>query len=474
MVNKTNIPYRGHYNYQVHNSFINNNDYIIIIVIGLVIIGYLIILPQDNIGYYLLLLMLLITITKISIKSLGLFCLLLGPIAFGGIFRSFGIQYLGTVVAIFIGMATIVTSRKWEGIPPLKWHSIVLIWVCLVITTLFIFYIRGPQTEYATTKLVGFTQNIILTMIALHFLFINPRINIWEIGILAIIAGSCTYAAILFSYPSLIPDNILDTAHIRIASQAEDIRVISSSVALVTSIGVVFAISAIVDGKYNNHGLVVTFLFIMIGVLILNSIGQRLFLVVPIISTVSLILSKPRNKKLLIIIIIALTSVLSIMIIVSIAKSNPIITNMVDDTANLAERVNRSANWISAINRIEEKPYLGHGLGGYYVDGYSYPGDATYAHNIILELLSEIGIIGAFIILFPVILFIYRNKYYLFTVRTARGQLLFPYIILVFIHSMISHDLSKSAVLFGIFATLWTYKKSITNNYNKKLTLRNK
>lgn len=85
------------------------------------------------------------------------------------------------------------------------------------------------------------------------------------------------------------------------------------------------------------------------------------------------------------------------------------------------------------------------------------PGDGTYAHNIMLELLTETGLVGTAIISVPMILFlIYYNKE-LFITRVASGATIIPLWVLYFIHAMLNHDLTKSSSLLATTAIIWGY-----------------
>jgi len=150
------------------------------------------------------------------------------------------------------------------------------------------------------------------------------------------------------------------------------------------------------------------------------------------------------------------SAIIALSLAFMISQNMPFIASLSDDTSSLSSRLNRDTNWDAAIRRFCEKPLLGHGLGGYYIEGYSYPGSGTYAHNVILELLSETGILGIILLTIPLIK---SGRNYSFrklvAQRTRNGAALLPVMLTLFLQALVSFELSTNIWLFSFFAVLF-------------------
>ena len=106
---------------------------------------------------------------------------------------------------------------------------------------------------------------------------------------------------------------------------------------------------------------------------------------------------------------------------------------------------------------MKERPFFGYGLGGFYVDEYAKTSD-RYAHNLLLELLSETGIVGTLLILAPPILFFFiPARRSIFSMRTIAGATLVPFFLLTCIGAMLSAHIGKSCIVFAVIAATWAY-----------------
>ncbi|MBA7674272.1 hypothetical protein ES703_82480 [subsurface metagenome] len=360
------------------------------------------------------------------------------------------------VTSILSGFVLLFISKSRSLTLMARWRSPFL-WLVLTALVLFVFYFLGPQTAYCQRKLLGFVMN--LTMAAVAFLFIakDENIDVWHLGLLAILSSVVYYSAILYTSQGLVPDSIWTTGGLRIGSAFSETAVATNTLALVGCAGIVFMLSAFLDKRLSNPKMVLAVLSVFVGFTILNSAGQRLFLVIPVVSAGSLVLCRPIRKKYFRIISIVTISICAIIIGIGLQTENPYISSVFESNRSFYERVSRSVNWNAAILRIQEKPLFGHGLGGYYIDGYSYSGSGTYPHNMFLELLSETGIIGTALILLPVLFFILKYNKRILLFRTASKGTLTPLLIMTFLHAMISHDLTRSSTFFALMVVMWAF-----------------
>jgi len=177
-------------------------------------------------------------------------------------------------------------------------------------------------------------------------------------------------------------------------------------------------------------------------------------------------LCRAKNKEITRVMPLLFIIILLGIILVGLYSENAFIARVFDTSQPLSSRLNRVTNWDAAISRIQDTPLLGHGLGGYYIDNDSLPGSGTYAHNLVLELLSETGFFGAIIILVPVVLFFIIGQIrHIRMFRTAGGGSLVPLLVMDFAHAMISHDIRTSYVLFAVTAVLWAHTRDCTKTF---------
>lgn len=420
---------------------------------------YIIFFPSGQLGLLSCLVSFFIILIICNPATLGFFFIFFTPIVLGIISRSLDIKGWGSILSIFIGLVFMYKSgfrlqlnleRKWKN-PAL--------WVLMVVISLGIFYLLGPQSEESLIKLVQSCFQFFFAIIAFSFMMNKKDVNHLHLGILYIVLSVAAYSAIFYASPEVKPSSFFETAAVRILSKKEDITILTDNVAVTACMGVVFLLSSLVSNLPSIKYYLIVLSSSVIGLLLLNSLGQRALLVIPILICFSLFFIKQKNKKILSLIIIIFMSIVIFKIMESFYLDNEFITSIINaNSNNVSMNLNRDANWESALLRIKESPIIGHGLGGYYVDGYSIPGEGAYAHNIILELLSETGLVGTFLIIgLPIAFFISKYWQFLFFYRTASKDSIVPILLMFFIYFMMSRDLKISTIFLGGLACCWAY-----------------
>jgi O-antigen ligase len=143
----------------------------------------------------------------------------------------------------------------------------------------------------------------------------------------------------------------------------------------------------------------------------------------------------------------------------SYSTSDPYYTQTLGVGNDLSQRVNRSVDWEAAWERIGERPIYGYGLGGFYLDRRETGADEAYPHNLVLELLSETGILGTTIVLLP---FLWLFAVYIggtvWSVRCSAGPPIIFGLVFVTCHAMITRDLRESHQLFAMMAVILAYR----------------
>jgi len=373
-------------------------------------IFYFLFSPSGKFGIFLTLSSLIAVSLSANKKTLGVYLLLLGPPVFGAIFQSFNIKYVGAALSLSLGFILLFISKSKYSALKACWRSPIA-WLLLTVIVLSVSYFLGPQTEYSQKKLIFFTLNLLLTIVAILLIVKHSDVDIWKLGLLGIISSVVYYCAILYSFQDVIvPQNIWFTGALRISSAFSETAIATNTIALISSSGIVFLLSSILDKKSSNLKITLSIFAVFIGYIVLNAAGQRLFLTIPPIAALTLILCRPIKKKFYRIIFSVIIT-LSVFIVWSgLQSENRWIVSLFQSDRAFSEKINRSINWNAAVSRIQEEPLLGHGLGGYYIDGFSYPGSGTYPHNLFLELLCETGVIGTILILIPVLFLLLSTK----------------------------------------------------------------
>jgi len=398
-----------------------------------------------------------------SKRTNAVYLLLMGPSVFGAIFRSFEIAQVGSVSSVITALVLLALYKPKWPLLKIKWYFPVL-WLVTTFLTLFVFYFYGPQTEYSQNKLIVFSLNIFIVIIALKLIVSDKSINLSQLGFLGIISSIVYLSTIFKSFGGGLFGSFFQTASLRIDADYSELTVATNTVAILAGLGIALLIGDLVDKKISFFSKIINLLILLVGLLSLNMIGQRLFILSPVICIFSVLTCRPINRKFFLFIFFISIIFIILVILIGLQTNNPYILSIFTPQATTMEALNRSKNWDAAIYLIQDSPVFGHGLGGYYIEGYSMAGEGTYAHNLILELLTETGLVGTAIIIVPMILFLIYYRRELFIARIASGATIIPLWILDLIHAMVSHDLRQSSALFATTAIMWGY---LAANYKR-------
>jgi O-antigen ligase len=290
-------------------------------------------------------------------------------------------------------------------------------------------------------------------------LFKDKEVNYLHCGLLSLSGGIVYYASILYTFPNITPNSIWIIAGLRMFTGSDSFLAETQMVSYVILTGMMFLICFVGDSRCSRLNKNLCFLSVFLGFIVLISCGQRLYILAPVLSSVFYLFCRPKNKKIIKNLNIMLFIGIILTIFIGIKNDVSYVTRVLENNVDFATRANRNENWEAAIRRINETTIWGCGLGGYYIEGLSSPGDGTYPHNILLELLCESGIFGTVIILFPLFLFTFLRKNDWFSLKTASGQSPLPWIFSIFIISLVSHDLQRSSYFLGASMSWLTYLK---------------
>lgn len=423
---------------------------------------YLLLLPIGSGGYYMMIITFILLLLFSNRQATGIFCLLVGTLVFGAISHSFNLPFLGTGVSLLLG-SWIISKYKRAKLYREQLLSLQMMsWLFFSLGVLFFSYLAGPQSTYSLAKLVWFIIGLSVSIAAILFMLDCQYCDLSHIGFLSIIGGCTFYASILYTHPEAAPDRVWIIAGLRSTTETSDILVATQMVSYVVSSGMVFLLISIANSPFSRMTFIISIAYIAIGFFLLVSCGQRLYILVPILSCVTTLFCQPRNRSIITLLNIVMIIGLVVVIFIGLQNNINYVTRVFEQGVGFAARSNRDLNWHAACVRINEKPLLGHGLGGYFIEGHSDPGQGTYPHNLILELLCETGIIGTLIILGPILLLICHERKSFVLLITKNGQRLFPWFMALFAVSMISHDLQRSCVLLGTTISALLYNRNKT------------
>ncbi|MDY7009297.1 MAG: O-antigen ligase family protein [Planctomycetota bacterium] len=431
------------------------NEYMSILGVGIVLV-YLLLLPPGVLGLGITALALFCGICGVSRETLGVCCLLFGMPLGGAVMEAFGIYGIGGKVVLLIGLVLLFGFGLRGETATLRLRAPVM-WLAWTACVLLLSYYHGPETEYARSKIFWFAANTILTMIAVCIVVGNPKVDFWKIGSIAVICAAVYYSARICAYPVLKPQSIFILGAFRSALTESQLLASPNTLSYIASIGIAFFMGTIIDKRLSLRRQVNLLVSLGIALLVIMSCGQRKFILFPLMAAASVLLCRPRNRTLVFTITILMAIVVVTVIVFGAVGGKNFITEVLEGNETVFHRLNRDTTWDAAILRIKEKPILGHGLGGFYVDEYSRVSN-RYAHNLLLEMLSEIGILGTIMIIAPpIVWFVIPSGKTILSKRTISGGTLIPLVLLTFVTAMLSAHIGKTCIVFSVVAALWAY-----------------
>jgi len=281
------------------------------------------------------------------------------------------------------------------------------------------------------------------------------------IGISAITISLMYYLLARHFNPVLLEYSIFNIGHMKLLTQFTFRGEVDLPVFSVGNIAIIGSAFLLSDQRNlnNKNDIIFILLALLVGFVLVNASGQRQYYIILFLIITSLLFTKSKNNTLIIFLFLLIIVVLFSVVMIGLSIDLPFITSMFYNSYSLEEMVNRKTNWDAAIYLIKENIFTGIGFGGYYIPGYSFSGSGTYAHNLVLEVFSEMGLIGlAIFIIFPVFIILSNLDSFL-NHKFLNGANYLPIFVVYLSQSMISFDLSKNAPLFSIFLLYYSYSK---------------
>jgi O-antigen ligase len=391
-----------------------------------------------------------------------------------GIFT--GISFLGKLVGI---LSIFILFKRSKGILENKEVIAAIYYSTWVI---FACYLYGPRTNISSEKMFIYVYNIIIYSILYYNLFSHyADISFKNIGILIL------FWMILYLFFGYIFE--LKFSGISIFSPGS-IRSISSFLKWSVSGGphllafnyqqfgnysVLAFIFVFINFINKKTNILLTSLVFVISLFFVAISGSRQSIVILLLALLSIYLIKPKKYILLNILTCSIVSIGIVFLVYAYNAGSSFIRD-VFGAQDVFSAMNRDSVYKSAFQLIKEKPVLGFGLGGYHLPytGLDFGEVRVYAHNIILELLTETGILGTLLYLF-IWLFAYEKLLYgikvkeIWQYKTELDQSFFPIIIIFLGRIMISGSIEASVNVFVLVAFYFSFLKNKIAYENKDI-----
>lgn len=402
---------------------------------------------------------LLLPLIYVRVDKIGLFalCFYPLPILFGSIFYYYGIQGLGGYFQIF---AALLFLYKWGIKKEYKIYNIkkAIIWMLLLFAVFAVSAFSSSGGNYAGEKLFLTVQYGIFAFIAYSIMFSNPhKCDFIRTGLYYIICAYLLLRISPFLNNGAGPSSFLDFGYLReynsqfnsLFSDIDMYVIDYQHVGFFATLGLGTIMLHTLKGKL-SPSLVIIGLFLCTLVSLYSGARQFIVISLVLVGLWVLMLIKKQRKGLSTFIIGVIALFFIWQLLGNLFSDEGLLSSIGEE--GYLSGSGREFHLLKGISDFLENPIFGIGFGRFNLDG-KY---GRYPHNLFVELLCELGVVGTIaiiaIIIKPLIVLCKECKASLF--------LLFVY----FLRSMTSGGLDSNIMLFGfIFASC-----CFLNDNNKK------
>ncbi len=332
-----------------------------------------------------------------------------------------------------------------------------LIRFALLMIVFFIWYLFGPRHDYSTTKIVYIFFFGLITIFSMRYFISRYDIQYLKIAILLGLI-SVTYIVVgIEFYHYGRPQDYFDISFIRdsfysLMRDEATLPFTYHTIGNTAFIGMAFLLCRQRDEL--NAVMKYQILSFLLIVIILSQARQAFFGSLLLLYFKVFVNRSSGGKRFF---SIGLITLLAVWIVGYIALNSDVFLSTLQ-ASNAEEAVNRSYD--RAIDMFKGNVLIGSGLGGY-----SLSGQREYPHNILLELLSEMGLIGTLLV-FAATLFPFISKFKRWFNPTVTGVYPLMLIIPYFIRSLSSSDLTEN-IIFLTMMIVFSQEKDTSFSFPK-------
>ena len=409
-------------------------------------------LMESGYGLHISLLGLFVCMATCSRSTIGAFCLIYGGPVLGYIAGEIGYMGWGGDVIIAVGLVLLHSRYPLQkafadcknGINLLLWCTFVLLF----------FYIYGQQNSYAVSLMIGFVKSGFLAFVAFFFIFRDRSVDWQRLGLLGIFSGLIYLAFAGRIDPGILPNSVLDIGRVCILKSGES-HLYTHLLAFLPVLGFMFVYSKDVAKVKTRKDITILIISLFTTGILVGWSGARQGIAFLLIGMLSIMIVDPKVRRRQYIIPVTAVILLSVIIIhIGISQDFRSYTVLADSDRTLYQKLNRDRNFDTALWLFKEKPFLGHGLGGYYIPGHSSAGDRVFAHNVILDLLVQTGLIGALAFFSPLLLSRSFRSRIQFIVRSVNGNNIMPVFCVFVLKLMVDSQLGYVGTIMGLLVAL--------------------
>ena len=374
-------------------------------------------------------------------EEVGIFLLLAGSAICGRMFAEQNMNTIFTVAMLVMGMLLLLP----------KIQSVILnqhrsyFYLLLLLVFFFIEYCFGGQSDYAKEKMMKlFVRSLIwLTCFLVHVN--STRVSNKDMAIMFLLLAMfyLSQSAVLYDvYPSSFKDFTFFRKEAELVGRNDYGTMIVNSHTM-GYLGLFPLVLWMSDRSVSFRNKESVIIFLLSALFVIFSGTRQVLVSLVILSIVRILIDSKRNK------FTAIMLVLLIIISVQFILTNfglDYFSTMLEGEEETSVRLHRDIS--TPISVMAINPWFGVGFG-------NYPDYANndYPHNLILEILCEMGVAGFVVFSAIIFLFIFfnQNKKFL-RFSTAHGSYFFLTFLLFLFRSLISGDLADS--MSGICALL--------------------
>ena len=391
----------------------------------------------------------LLTLNK---YELSVILMIAFPHIFGMIKEMVGINIPAS--AVLFSIVAIVLNIELRQLFNRKVKYILLYSSILFIVILFLFFLNSPSSK-GSSKIIETLQTIICVFTAFSIIISYENISFKKIGI-GFLFVACLYMWVaynLFLYPH--PSDFLDFTSFRdYSTQLKHMEAPNVSYHHLGYCGFYYISFLLADEKKKIT--IFDYIPLVISIWITLYAGGRQIMVGVAIIFFIWILLKGGKKVYSKLFLIAVLSGVSLIVI----NNLEIFSAFSDKSTSTDEKLNR--NWDYAFQQIFEHPILGVGYGNY-----ENPSTGeVYPHNIILEILCEMGIFGFLFISFVVVVAFFNERIKKRSFDKMRGVMIFfPYLLHGFISGSLGTNIQLFVIFFAIIVSAGLQVQNATSEY---------